>query len=75
MGHTAEGWWVESGTETFFLGKGRLATQKDFEDYLKDMRSRYYKAFPEHQFDIIFETYTDNEYQPILDKLNAHPHL
>jgi hypothetical protein len=68
------GWWMESGDLFFqFNGNGFKSAQELLQT-IRNTRSSYYRAFPEHQFDIVFHSNMP-EAQPIIAELNANPHL
>ena len=67
-------WWAESSVMAFcFDAKGKKS-DKELLNYIREMRSSYYKAFPDRQFDIVFRN-KQNEVQYLIDELNANPHL
>ena len=67
-------WWVESGDSFFEFGGNGYKSEQEVLTYLRDTRSRYYRAFPEHQFDIVFYNKMP-EAQPLIKELNNNPHL
>ena len=67
-------WWVESGDNFFLFGGNGYKSAQDVLDYIRETRSSYYRAFPEHQFDIVFHSKMPNA-QPLIAELNANPHL
>ena len=75
LGQSSNGLWAAESSigEFCFDAKGMESEQKLLQ-YIRDMRSSYYKAFPERKFDIIFRN-NDPEMKRYLDELNANPHL
>jgi len=67
-------WWIESGDTFFEFGGNRFKSEQDVLNYIRNTRSSYYRAFPEHQFDIVFHSNMPKA-QPIIAELNANPHL
>lgn len=68
------GWWIESGNFFFEFGGNGYKSEQDVLQYIRETRSSYYRAFPEHQFDIVFHSNMPKA-QPLIAELNAHPHL
>ena len=67
-------WWAESSVMAFcFDAKGKNS-DKELLNYIREMRSSYYKAFPDRQFDIVFRN-NQKEVQYLIDELNQNPHL
>jgi len=68
------GWWMESGDLFFEFNGNGFKSAQELLNYIRNTRSSYYRAFPEHQFDIVFHSNMP-EAQPIIAELNANPHL
>lgn len=67
-------WWIESFDFFFEFGGNGYKSEQDVLQYIRETRSSYYRAFPEHQFDIVFHS-NKAKAQPLIAELNAHPHL
>lgn len=75
MNKLKDGTWVcESGDNFFCFDGGRFKSDKELLAYIRNLRSSYYKAFPDRQFDIVFHNNMP-ETKYLLDELNANPHL
>lgn len=67
-------WWAESSMLSFCFDAREMKTDKDLLNYIREMRSAYYRAFSDKKFDIIFHS-NYKETQHLVDELNANPHL
>lgn len=75
LGKGEDGYWhAESRLHDFCFDAKDFESSKALLNYIRDMRSSYYKAFSDHQFDIVFFNNMP-ETKPLLDELNANPHL
>lgn len=67
-------WWAESSVMAFCFDAKEKISDKELLNYIREMRSSYYKAFPKRQFDIVFRN-KQSEVQYLIDELNKNPHL
>lgn len=73
--HSEKGnWGVESGDNFFSFDHIGCASEQALLNKIRETRSSYYKAFSDHQFDIVFRSNMP-EAQHIIAELNANPHL
>lgn len=75
ISHSENGsWGVESGDNFFSFDQNGCASEDALLKRIREIRSSYYRAFSEHQFDIVFSSKMP-EAQHIIAELNANPHL
>ena len=75
LGQTPKGTWAaESSIHQFCFDAIDMESDQKLMQYIRDMRSSYYKAFPERKFDIVFCN-NDPKSKRYLDELNQNPHL
>ena len=76
MGYSKEHnfWWAESDIFSFCFDAREMESDKALLKYIREMRSYYYKAFPNYKFDILFHS-NQKEVQYLINELNANPHL
>lgn len=75
IGQTSKGTWAaESSIHQFCFDAKDMKSEKELLQYIRDMRSSYYKAFPERKFDIVFCN-NKPEAKRYIDELNQNPHL
>lgn len=67
-------WWAESDIFSFCFDARDMKSDKELLNYIREMRSGYYAAFSEYQFDIVFHNNRE-EAQYLIDELNRNPHL
>lgn len=67
-------WAAESSLHYLCFDAKGLGSEKELLDHIRNLRSSYYKAFPDRQFDIVFHNNMP-ETKYLLDELNANPHL
>ncbi len=68
------GWWMETSTFFFDFNGNGFKSEAELLSFIRNLRSSYYKAFADHQFDIVFHSNMP-EAQRIVAELNANPHL
>lgn len=75
LGQTSSGTWAaESSINQFCFDAKDMESEHKLLQYIRDMRSSYYRAFQERRFDIVFRN-SDPKAKRYLDELNANPHL
>ena len=75
ISHSGNGsWGVESGDNFFCFDHKGCVSEQVLLNKIRETRSSYYKAFSDHQFDIVFSSNMP-EAQHIIAELNANPHL
>ena len=68
------GWWMECDSSFFNFNGNGFKSSQELLQYIHELRSSYYRAFSEHQFDIVFHSKMPKA-QPLIAELNANPHL
>lgn len=68
------GWWMECDSSFFNFNGNGFKSSQELLQYIHELRSSYYRAFAEHQFDIVFHSKMPKA-QPLIAELNANPHL
>lgn len=75
LGQSPKGTWAaESSLHQLCFDAIDMESDQKLMQYIRDMRSSYYKAFPERKFDIVFCN-NDPKSKRYLDELNQNPHL
>jgi len=67
-------WGAESRGTDFCFDCTKKNSKEELLRYIRDMRSSYYQAFKDKKFDIVFYNSVPAS-KPLLDELNANPHL
>lgn len=66
--------WAESSMLSFCFDAKEMESDKALLNYIRTMRSEYYRAFKDRTFDITFHS-NQPEVQYLIEELNSNPHL